>query len=78
MNRKNDLNEDVCIECGSTHIVNDPGSGELICSGCGLVMKESTLNDGPEWRAFTPSEKNSRSRVGVPLRFAVHDKGLPP
>jgi transcription initiation factor TFIIB len=76
MNGKNDLNEDICPECGSTYIVNDPSSGELICSACGLVMKESQLNDGPEWRAFTPSEKNSRSRVGVPLSFAVHDKGL--
>jgi transcription initiation factor TFIIB len=34
------------------------------------------VNDGPEWRAFTPGEKESRSRVGVPLSFAVHDKGL--
>jgi transcription initiation factor TFIIB len=34
------------------------------------------LNNGPEWRAFTPGEKETRSRVGVPLSFAVHDKGL--
>ena len=69
-------NEELCPECGSTHIVQDSGSGELICSGCGLVVKTSILNDGPEWRAFTPTEKNNRSRVGVPLSFAVHDKGL--
>ena len=68
--------EDKCPECGSTHIINDPDSGELICSACGLVMKETIINEGPEWRAFTPTEKNSRSRVGVPLSFAVHDKGL--
>ncbi len=69
-------NEDVCPECGSTNIVNDPDSGELICGDCGLVMKDTMVNAGPEWRAFTPTEKNSRSRVGVPLSFAVHDKGL--
>lgn len=69
-------NEDVCPECGSTNIVNDPDSGELICGDCGLVMKDIMVNAGPEWRAFTPTEKNSRSRVGVPLSFAVHDKGL--
>lgn len=68
--------EDVCPECGSTNIVNDPDSGELICGDCGLVMKDTMVNEGPEWRAFTPTEKNSRSRVGVPLSFAVHDKGL--
>ncbi len=69
-------NEDLCPECGGTHIVQDSDSGELICSDCGLVVKSGIVNEGPEWRAFTPSEKNSRSRVGVPLSFAVHDKGL--
>jgi len=69
-------NEDICPECGSTYIVKDPDSGELICSTCGLVMRETTINEGPEWRAFTPVEKDNRSRVGVPLSYAVHDKGL--
>jgi len=69
-------NEDVCPECGSTNIVHDPDSGELICGDCGLVMKDTMVSEGPEWRAFTPTEKDSRSRVGVPLSFAVHDKGL--
>jgi transcription initiation factor TFIIB len=69
-------NDDVCPECRSTYIIKDPDTGELICSACGLVMRESILNEGPEWRAFTPMEKDSRSRVGVPLSFAVHDKGL--
>ena len=73
---RNLQNEDLCPECGSTYLVNDPDSGETICSTCGLVMKEVTLNEGPEWRAFTPAEKNDRSRVGVPLSYAVHDKGL--
>ncbi|MCW4049618.1 MAG: transcription initiation factor IIB [Candidatus Bathyarchaeota archaeon] len=70
------LNEDVCPECGKQNVVLDPGSGELICGSCGLVMKDSIINEGPEWRAFTPVEKDSRSRVGIPLSFAVHDKGL--
>ena len=69
-------NEDRCPECGSTITVNDPDSGELICSVCGLVMKDVIINDGPEWRAFTPVEKDNRSRVGIPLSYAVHDKGL--
>lgn len=69
-------NEDICPECRSTNIVQDPSSGELTCGDCGLVVKDNKINEGPEWRAFTPLEKNSRSRVGVPLSFAVHDKGL--
>ena len=67
---------DVCSECGSRTIIHDEDSGEIICGSCGLVITESTLNKGPEWRAFTQSEKESRSRVGVPLSFSVHDKGL--
>jgi len=57
-------------------MINDEDSGEIICGGCGLVIKESMVNDGPEWRAFTMREKEIRSRVGVPLSFAIHDKGL--
>ncbi len=72
--RKNGDNH--CPECGSGNIIHDDDSGEIICGNCGLVVRESMISDGPEWRAFTPGEKESRSRVGVPLSFAVHDKGL--
>jgi transcription initiation factor TFIIB len=68
--------EDECPECKSTTIIQDSESGELICGTCGLVMRDIMINEGPEWRAFTPTEKESRSRVGVPFSFAVHDKGL--
>ncbi len=68
--------EDRCPECGSGNLIHDEDSGEIICGNCGLVVKESMVSEGPEWRAFTPGEKESRSRVGVPLSFAVHDKGL--
>jgi len=78
MSRRRDklTNEDVCSECGSSNIVHSAESGEIICGNCGLVITVSTINKGPEWRAFTQSEKESRSRVGVPLSFSVHDKGL--
>ena len=68
--------EDVCPECGNHTIIHDEDSGEIICGSCGLVITESIINKGPEWRAFTQSEKESRSRVGVPISFSVHDKGL--
>jgi len=66
----------VCSECGSSTIIHDNDSGEIICGTCGLVINDSVINKGPEWRAFTQTEKESRSRVGIPLSFAVHDKGL--
>jgi len=34
------------------------------------------MSHGPEWRAFTKEEKDSRGRVGIPSSFAIHDKGL--
>ena len=34
------------------------------------------LDKGPEWRAFTQQEKASRSRVGMPTSYSIHDKGL--
>jgi len=67
---------DTCPECGGTNIILDEGSGERICGQCGLVMTDTIFNEGPEWRAFDPTERESRSRVGMPLSFSVHDKGL--
>lgn len=67
---------DRCPECGSTNLINDPDTGEVICGNCGLVIQEAIIDKGPEWRAFTQEEKESRSRVGIPTSFSVHDKGL--
>ena len=66
----------VCPECGGRALIWDPDSGEAVCGECGLVVVEPTLNTGPERRAFTPEETESRSRVGMPLSFSVYDKGL--
>lgn len=67
---------DRCPECGSTNLVHDYETGETICGSCGLVIQEVTMDKGPEWRAFTQEEKASRSRVGIPTSYSVHDKGL--
>jgi transcription initiation factor TFIIB len=67
---------DKCPECNSTNLISDPDTGEVICGNCGLVIQESIMDKGPEWRAFTQEEKESRSRVGIPTSFSVHDKGL--
>jgi len=67
---------DKCPECGGTNLIHDYDTGETICGGCGLVIQEGMMNKGPEWRAFTQEEKESRSRVGIPTSYSVHDKGL--
>jgi transcription initiation factor TFIIB len=65
-----------CPECGSPSLIEDYEQGEVICQDCGLVISEHSLNQGPEWRAFTKEEKDERGRVGIPTSFSIHDKGL--
>ena len=67
---------DKCPECASKNLIHDYDTGETICGDCGLVLYEQMLDKGPEWRAFTQEEKASRSRVGMPTSYSVHDKGL--
>ena len=67
---------DKCPECSSNNLVHDNDTGETICGDCGLVVYEQMMDKGPEWRAFTSEEKASRSRVGMPTSYSIHDKGL--
>jgi len=65
----------VCPECGG-NVVTDDEHGETICSDCGLVITEDSVDRGPEWRAFDAKEKDQKSRVGAPTTNTMHDKGL--
>lgn len=65
-----------CPECTSGNLVEDYDRGEVICQACGLVINENVMDRGPEWRAFTKEERESRGRVGIPISYSMHDKGL--
>ena len=65
-----------CPECKSIDIVSDIEMGEFVCGSCGLVVEESLINRGAEWRAFTPQERKFRARAGAPTRYSHYDKGL--
>ncbi|WP_459191376.1 transcription initiation factor IIB [Halosimplex sp. J119] len=67
--------QQVCPECGGS-LVTDDTRGETVCEDCGLVVEEDEIDPGPEWRAFNPSEKDEKSRVGAPTTNMMHDKGL--
>ncbi|WP_436909740.1 transcription initiation factor IIB [Halosimplex marinum] len=67
--------EHECPECGG-RLDADTEHGETVCSECGLVVEEDEIDHGPEWRAFNPSEKDEKSRVGAPTTNMMHDKGL--
>ncbi|MCL5679652.1 MAG: transcription initiation factor IIB [Candidatus Thermoplasmatota archaeon] len=65
-----------CPECGSTQLVRDYERGELVCNNCGIVIDDSYIDQGPEWRAFDSEQNDSRARAGSPMTFTIHDKGL--
>jgi len=67
---------DKCPRCGKGSMIIDTEGGELLCSKCGFVLKEKIEEVGPEWRAFSKEEKDSKSRTGMPASLAMHDKGL--
>lgn len=71
-----DHTETVCPECGSRQLVHDYERAELVCQNCGLVIDDDFIDRGPEWRAFDHDQRMKRSRVGAPMTFTIHDKGL--
>jgi len=68
--------ESQCPECGSRQLVHDYERAELVCQQCGLVIDAEFIDRGPEWRAFDHDQRMKRSRVGAPMTFTIHDKGL--
>ena len=69
-------NQSKCPRCNSGNLIRDLEAGEEVCGNCGLVVSEDIVNTGPEWRAFTSAEKNSRPRVGMARSFTLYDMGL--
>lgn len=67
---------DKCPECGSQNLITDYDTGETVCGDCGFVLAEQMVAKEQEWRAYTQEEDASRSRVGRPEFYSVHDKGL--
>jgi transcription initiation factor TFIIB len=65
-----------CPECGSTRVIRDYEQGEVVCMDCGYVVDDRIADSGPEWRAFDDEQRTKRTRVGAPLTFTIHDKGL--
>ena len=65
-----------CPECGSKCLVNDYNKAEIFCGDCGLVIAENIVDLGPEWRAFDSEQMSKRARVGAPMTYRIHDKGL--
>ena len=65
-----------CPECGSTRLMRDYDCAEIVCMDCGFVIATKLADRGPEWRAFNKEQRAKRTRVGAPLTYTIHDKGL--
>jgi transcription initiation factor TFIIB len=67
--------EDSCPECRSSHLIRDYVRGELVCESCGLVVRDTLIDPGPEWSGSGQDAAN-KIRTGAPVNVASHDKGL--
>lgn len=65
-----------CPLCGSSSFTASPERGEVACARCGLVVEEHLIDLGPDQRAYSPEDRYGRRRIGPPITFTLHDKGL--
>lgn len=55
-----------CNYCPDTvQLIEDYQAGDLICSGCGLVIGDRVIDVGAEWRTFSNDTLLNKSRVGA-------------
>ena len=62
-------------------VITDPDSGEIVCSGCGMVnldkMQENNNynynNNIPEWNTFSLKKTNAKTRTSIPISVARHN-----
>lgn len=67
--------QQTCPHCDS-QVETDPKRGETVCTECGTIVAEGSIDHGPEWTAYTASERDECSRVGQPTTVTLHDRGL--
>lgn len=65
-----------CPECQGTHIIMDDNHGELLCSDCGLVLRDNIIDASKDWRAYDAAQEEKRAHAGSPMNPLLHDKGL--
>lgn len=61
-----------CPECGGNVVTN---TRETRCDDCGLVIAESPIDRGPDWRSFDDPDTDRR-RTGGPRTPVRHDRGI--
>jgi transcription initiation factor TFIIB len=64
-----------CTVCNSS-LVDDAENGEIICSGCGIVMAEHMEDHGPEARSNSLEDKMKLARATGQTSYSQHDLGI--
>ena len=71
----NILEKQNCPECKST-LVDDMQNGEIICSGCGVVVDDQIANYGPETISSNFEDKMKLARATGQTTYSQHDLGI--
>ena len=64
-----------CTVCNSS-LVDDIENGEIICSGCGIVMAEHMEDHGPEAKSSSLEDKMKLARATGQTTYSQHDLGI--
>ena len=71
----NILENQNCPECKST-LVDDMQNGEIICSGCGVVVADQIADSGPETISSNLEDKMKLARATGQTTYSQHDLGI--
>ena len=71
----NQLETATCPECRSS-LIDDVQCGEIVCSSCGVVVTQQTIDYGPETLRTNYDEKMDLARATGKTTFTQHDFGL--
>ena len=71
----NILEKQSCSECKST-LVDDMQNGEIICSGCGIVVADQIVDSGPETISSNLEDKMKLARATGQTTYSQHDLGI--
>ena len=64
-----------CSACESS-LIDDIANGEIICSGCGIVVAEQMEDHGPEVKSTRLEDKMKLARATGQTTYSQHDLGI--
>ncbi len=71
----NILQQQSCPECQSS-LVDDVQNGEIICSGCGVVVADQMVDHGPETISSNLEDRMKLARATGQTTYSQHDLGI--